>query len=188
VDVYGKEVTLLRKAEKEQLVAEMQTALDEARHLVISTYRGLTVKDITELRRAIRSAGGRMRVVKKTLFRRALEGREEAGLGEHMEGPVAVTFVSGDLEVLLKEMESFAGRHEELEFRAGWIDSQLFDGGQVAQLASLPSREVLLAQLLSALSGPLTQLVTVLEAVPRDLVLTLQALADQHASHAPATA
>jgi large subunit ribosomal protein L10 len=178
----------LRKAEKEQLVAEMRSALDDAGHLILSTYRGLTVKEITELRRAIRSAGGKMQVVKKRLFRRALEGRDEAGLTEYMEGPIAVTFVSGDPAVVLKGMESFADTHDPLQFIAGWIDSQLFDGSQVTELASLPARDVLLAQLLSTMLGPLSQLASVLEAVPRDLVLTLKALAEQRAGEAPTPA
>jgi large subunit ribosomal protein L10 len=166
----------------------MQEAVADAQHLIVSAYRGLTVKDITELRRVVRGAGGKMRVVKKTLFRRALEGRAQAELSEHMEGPVAVTFVAGDPTPVLKEMESFAVKHQELEFRAGWIDNQLLDGGRLAELASLPPREQLLAQLLSAMQGPLYQLVGVLQAVPRDLVLTLEALAKQRAGEAAAPA
>jgi len=176
----------VRKAEKEQVVAESARGVDEAVHLIVSGYRGLTVKDITELRRRIREAGGQMRVVKKTLFRRALEGRDQALLGEYMEGPIAVTFVSGDAIAVLKAMHEFARDHEQLDFKAGWVDSQLLQGAQLEELATLPPREELLGRLLAAMSWPVAQLVTMLQAVPRDLVATLHAVAAQREGEAAA--
>lgn len=178
----------MRKAQKEEMVAHFQGLLEECRHLIVSGYRGLDVKAMIQLRRTVTAAGGELRVVKKSLFRRALGEGESARLTEHMEGPVAVTFVSGDPDAVLKEMQAFARTHPQLEFRGGWVEEELLDGEQVGELASLPPRQMLLAQLLSGLSGPLTQLVGVLQAVPRDLVLTLEALARQREGEAGATA
>jgi large subunit ribosomal protein L10 len=178
----------VRKAQKEEMVAHFQGLLGECRHLIVSGYRGLDVKAMIQLRRAITAAGGELRVVKKSLFRRALGEGESVGLAEHMEGPVAVTFVSGDPDAVLKEMQAFARTHPQLEFRGGWVQEELLDGEQVSELASLPPRQILLAQLLSGLSGPLTQLVGVLQAVPRDLVMTLDALAKKREGEAGATA
>jgi large subunit ribosomal protein L10 len=178
----------VRKDEKQEIVVELQQALDAADNLIISGYRGLAVKEMTALRRAITDAGGRMRVVRKTLLRRALAGRDEEKLAEYMEGPIALTFVPGDAVPVLKSMSEFARAHEQLEFRGGWIDGTPLDGGLLVELASLPPREELLARLLAAMQGPLAELVATLQAIPRDLVLTLQAASAKRAGEAEAGA
>ena len=178
----------MRRDEKEKIVGELQQSLDAADSLIISGYRGLTVKDITELRRGISEVGGRMRVAKKTLLLRALEGRDEALIAEYMEGPIAVTFVSGDAMPVLKSMSAFARTHEHLEFKGGWIEERGVNGDQLVEIASLPPRDELLARLLASVQAPLSQFVSTLQAVPRDLVLTLQALSEQRAGTAGAEA
>jgi len=180
------EVKRVRKDEKAQVVAELQESLETAENLIVSGYRGLTVKDVTELRRAIAEAGGRMQVVKKTLLLRALSGRDEQGIAEHMEGPVAVTFVSGDATPVLKAMSAFAKTHEQLDFKGGWVERQVFDGGQLVEIAGLPPREEMLARLLSALQAPMSLLAASLQAIPRDLVLTLMAVAEKQTATAEA--
>jgi large subunit ribosomal protein L10 len=180
----------LRKAQKGQVIDELQQALAVGPHIIVTGYRGLTVKDLTQLRRTLGKLGAKVKVVKKTLFRRALGDDARAGLAEHMEGPVAVTFVSGDAVSVLKEMSTFAKTHNQLEFRGGWVGSQLFDARQVVELATLPPREELLGRLVGVLSAPLSQLVGTLQAGPRDLVLTIQAIIQQReeAGAAPAAA
>ncbi len=176
----------MRKAEKEQMIAELQQALEECQHLLVCSYRGLNVKGMTQLRRLIRQAGGRLRVVKKTLFRRALGEGERAGVSEYLEGPVAVAFISGDALRVVKEITAFARAHEQVEFKGGWVEERLLDGGQLAELATLPPRTELLSKLLGCLSAPLANLVAMLQAVPRDLVLTLQAVAKKREGEAEA--
>ncbi|MFB3883415.1 MAG: 50S ribosomal protein L10 [Armatimonadota bacterium] len=169
----------MRKDEKEQVVAELVEELAGAGSLIISGYRGLTVKELTELRRGIAGFGAHTRVVKKTLLLRALSGRDEERVGEHMDGPVAVTFVSGDPMPVLKSMSAFAKTHAALEFKGGWIERRAVNGKQVLEMSALPAREELLARLLASMQGPLVNLVMTLQAVPRDLVLTLQALVEK---------
>jgi large subunit ribosomal protein L10 len=178
----------VRRDEKEQVVAELQQELQAATSLIISGYRGLTVKELTELRRNIGGLGGRMRVVKKTLLLRALAGRDEEGIGEHMEGPVAVTFVSGDPMPVLKSISAFARTHEELGFKGGWIERRAVSASQLVEIAALPPKEEILARLLASLQGPLVSLVATLQAVPRDLVLTLRALVHKRTGEAGASA
>ncbi len=178
----------MRREEKQEVVAELEQALDAADNLIISGYSGLAVKEITALRRSITDAGGRMRVVKKTLLRRALAGGEREPLIDYMEGPIALTFVPGDAAPVLKNMSAFARDHEQLEFRGGWVDGVPLDGGQLVELASLPPRDELLARLLAAMQGPLSGLVTTLQAIPRDLVLTLRAVSEKRAGEAGAGA
>jgi len=178
----------VRKAEKQQVVVELEEWLRGCEHLIISGYRGLDVKAMAQLRRAIREAGGQLRVVKKTLFQRALGEGDETGLIQYMEGPVAVTFISEDPLPVLKGMSAFARTHEQLDLKGGWVDGQLLTGGQLNELAALPPREELLGRLLTMLSAPVAQLAAVLQAVPRDLVLTLQALAQQREGEGGAAA
>jgi len=178
----------VRKSEKQEVIANLQNALESAAGLILSGYRGLTVKDMMELRRAVTAAGGEMRVVKKTLFFRAVEGRNEAAVKEYMDGPVAVTFVSGDTVAVMKAMDAFAGTHDELEFKGGWIEGDAFDANQMMVIAKLPPREELLARFMASLQSPLVKLIGVLQAVPRDLVLTLQAVAEKQSGEAPAGA
>lgn len=178
----------MRKSQKEQIVTELQQELSSADSLIISGYRGLTVKELTELRRAISGFGGRLRVVKKTLLLRALAGRDEEQIGPHLDGPVAITFVSGDPMPVIKAMSAFARTHEELDFKGGWIERSAVSGPQMLEIAALPPREELLARLLGALQSPLAALVMTLQAVPRDLVLTLRAVAEQKAGEAGASA
>lgn len=178
----------MRKSRKEEMVAEFTAALQEAEHVVLTDYRGLSVKEMTELRRAVGEAGGRLRVARNSLFLRALAGSEQSGLGEFLIGPVAATFVSGDPAPLLRAMTAFARRHEQLAFKGGWVDSRVYGAADMETLANLPPREQLLATLLASLSAPISQLAAILQAIPRDLVLTLQALAAQKEEQAGAAA
>jgi len=174
----------VRKSDKEQIIAELQQELGAAGSLIVSGYRGLTVKELTELRRSIGGLGAHLRVVKKTLLLRALSGREEEQIGAHLEGPVAVTFVSGDPMPVIKAMSAFARTHEELDFKGGWIERGAVSGAQLLDIATLPPREELLGRLLGALQAPLASLVMTLQAIPRDLMLTLQAVAEKRGSEA----
>ena len=178
----------MRKDEKGHVVVELQQELESASSFIISGYRGLTVKELTELRRNIGNLGAHVRVVKKTLLLRALAGRDEEAVGEHMDGPVAVTFVKGDPMPVLKNMSAFARTHDELDFKGGWIERRAVNGTQLVEIAALPPRDEILARLLGALQGPLVFLIGTLQAVPRDLVLTLQALVEKRTGEAGASA
>jgi large subunit ribosomal protein L10 len=170
------------------VIAELESMLEPRPHIIVTGYRGMKVKELTELRRTLAKLNAKVRIVKKTLFQRALGSDARSGLAQHMKGPVAITFVQGDAAGVLKEMSTFARTHQQLEFKGGWVESQLFDGAQVAELATLPPREMLLSRLAGVLSAPLSQLVGTLQAVPRDLMMTLQAVAKQKEEAAGAAA
>lgn len=178
----------MRKERKAEVVAELGELLAQHPHVVLTGYRGLTVKEMTQFRRALASLGAQVKVIKKTLFQRALAGQAREGLTQHMEGPVAAAFVAQDPVAVVKEMSAFARQHPALELRGGWVEGRLYDGGQLGQLAALPPREELLGQLLGMLMAPLTQFASVVQAGPRDLVLTLQALARQREGQGAAAA
>ena len=178
----------MRKAEKQQVVAELEEMLSQPGAVVLTDYRGLKVKEVGELRRLLAKTGARTRVVKNTLLRRALGEGERAGLAAFLEGPVAMTVAPGDALAVLKEITAFARTHQTLALKGGWVESRVFSGAELTEMAALPPREELLGRLVGVLSAPLSQLVGVLQAVPRDLVLTLQALAKQKEEQAGAAA
>jgi large subunit ribosomal protein L10 len=168
----------VRKQEKAGVVEELRVAMQEHGSVILTDYRGLTVKEITELRVKLAAMGVSVRVVKNTLLSRALT-EEQRGLAEFLKGPIAATFVPGDPAPVLKEMSAFAKTHDELKFKGGWVESRAYGGPDMAALATLPPREQLLGMLVSVLNAPLSQLVGTLQAVPRELVLTLMSLAEQ---------
>jgi len=178
----------VRKAQKEQVVAELEEVLKQPGSVILVDYRALKVREMGELRRALAKAGGQVRVVKNTLLRRALEGHERAGLTQFLEGPVAMTLAPGDPVAVLKEMATFARTHQQFELKGGWSEGRVFSGADLTEMATLPPREALLGRLVGVLSAPLSQLVGTLQAMPRDLVLTLQALAKQREQQAGAPA
>lgn len=176
----------MRKDEKGQVIAELQQDLKGAGSLIVTGYRGLKVKEFMEVRRNLRGLGAQMRVVKKTLLLRAMEGRDETGIAAHLDGPVVITFVPGDPMPVLKAMSAFAKTHAAMDFKGGWIERRVVNGPEVVIIAALPPREELLARLLAAMQGPLVLLVGTLQAVPRDLVMTLQALVEKRSGEAAA--
>jgi len=177
----------VRKSEKGEVVEDLRAAMQQCGSVILTDYRGLTVKEITELRVKLAGLGVSLRVVKNTLLQRALS-EEQQGLAEFLKGPIAATFVPGDPAPVLKEMSAFAKTHDELQFKGGWVEARAYSGADVAALATLPPREQLLGRLVSVLNAPLSQLVGTLQAVPRDLVLTLMALVEQREGAAAAAA
>jgi large subunit ribosomal protein L10 len=167
----------VRKKEKVKVVESLQESLQNS-SVILTDYRGLTVKSITELRTSLLKLGGRMRVVKNTLLERSLT-EEQQSLVQYLKGPVAATFVTGDYAAVLKEMTNFARTHPQLQFKGSWVDARAFGPQETAALATLPSREQLLGMLVAVLSSPLSGLVGTLQAVPRDLMLTLMSVAEK---------
>jgi large subunit ribosomal protein L10 len=178
----------VRKQKKHAIVAELQEMLNDQPALVLVDYRGLSVHELSELRQTLTEVGGRLRVVKNTLFRHALGDQTSAALDQFLAGPVAVTFVEGEVVPVLKALTEFAAKHAALSLKGGWIDKACMEAARLEVLATIPPRDQLLAQLVATLIAPLRELVGVLQAVPRDLVLTLQALAQQKESQAGADA
>jgi large subunit ribosomal protein L10 len=172
---------MLRK-EKEAVIAEVAQLLSDSENLFVSDYRGLTVEQLTELRGKLRESGATFRVVKNTLGGIAAEraGRESArGL---LSGPTAVTFCGDDPVAAAKALAEFARANPQLEVRGGLLEASLIDAAGVKALASLPPRDVLVAQLVGTMAAPLTGLVTVLQGTIGGLVRALNQVAEQRAA------
>ncbi|KIA78905.1 MULTISPECIES: 50S ribosomal protein L10 [Chromobacterium] len=139
--------------DKKAVVAEVSAQLAEAQTLVIAEYRGIEVSSMTKLRAQARENGVYLRVLKNTLVRRAVEGTPFAGLADQMVGPL-VYAVSADPVAAAKVLHQFAKADDKIIVKAGSYDGKVLNAAQVAELASIPSREELLSKLLYVMQAP----------------------------------
>ncbi|WP_077368855.1 50S ribosomal protein L10 [Anaerosalibacter sp. Marseille-P3206] len=165
--------------EKQRIVEEIKGKVDEAQAVVLVDYRGLNVEELTELRSKYREAGVEYKVYKNTMMRFAFKDAGYEDFNEHLTGPNGVAFGFDDPVQVAKITHEFAKEHEKLEIKAGIVDGKIIDIEEVKSLASLPSKEVLVAQALAGLNAPITGFVNVLQGNIRNLVYALDAIRKQ---------
>jgi large subunit ribosomal protein L10 len=163
----------LNQAKKDQLIEKYETDLATAQHAFVMGYQGIKVGQVTALREKVRQSGGTYVVVKNTLALRAIDGKALADLKEHFTGATAVAYTNGDVVALAKTLTQFAKEVPAIQFRGGLVEQQAIRGDQIKDIASLPSREELLARLLFLLQSPIARFVRTLAAIPRDFVVVL---------------
>lgn len=163
------------KAEKQTELAELEQAFRQADTAVLIDYRGITVPQVTELRRQIRAVGARYVVVKNTLAKRATVGTSFESLNAHFKGTTALVHTSSDPVAMAKTLTAFAKTAPVLKVKAAVVQGQAVDAGAVGELATLPGKPELYAKLLYVLNAPAQGLVTVLSGVQRGLVTALSA-------------
>ncbi|KNF08009.1 50S ribosomal protein L10 [Gottschalkia purinilytica] len=163
---------------KKQVVDEIKEKITGSQSVVLVDYRGLSVEEITDLRKKYREAGVDYKVYKNTLMRLAFKDAGLEDFNQYLTGPNAVAF-SNDPVAPAKITSEFSKDHKDLEIKAGIVDGKLIDLDEIKELAELPSREVLVAKALGGLNAPITGFVNVLQGNIRNLVYALNAIKDK---------
>ena len=162
---------------KKEVVAEVTARLAKAQTVVLAEYRGLAVEDITVLRKEARANGVYLRVLKNTLARRAVKGTPFEKLADQMVGPLAYG-ISDDPVSAAKVLQAYAKKNEKLVIKGGMMPNYLMTAKEVGALASMPSRDELLAKLMGTMQAPVTKFVQTLNEVPTKFVRALAAVRD----------
>jgi large subunit ribosomal protein L10 len=170
----------ITKDKKQQILKGYVDSLNESEAVVLVQSRGLTVAEVTELRNKIRETGGKYSVVKNTLFRLALEQAEKP-VPDCVQGPITAMFCPEDIAPTVKALTDFAKELQDREFKVvgGIIGGDVLNGKGAEALASIPTKDTLYAQILTAMNGPATQTAGVLASSIRQVVTVLQAGAVQ---------
>jgi len=166
----------LNRDEKASVVRELSDKFAKASIAVVSDYRGLTVSEFEELRIALKKCGSEVKVAKNTLLRKASENSSFAPLNDHFTGTTAVAISYGDPVSPAKILVEFAKTHEKLQIRSAVLEGKLLSFADLIALSTLPTKDVLLSQLLSVMNAVPTGFVRVLNAIPQKFVYALQAL------------
>jgi len=167
------------REKKGQLIESMDSKLERAKSAVIVDYKGLKVKETEELRRALRAKDVEFSVTKNTLVKIALRKQGIEFDEAVFKKPVAIAFAMSDEVAPAKEIDLFAKKHEAIEILAGILEKKMIDAVAVKQLATLPSREQLIAQVVGTIAAPLTGFVNVMAGNLRGLVNVLNAYKDK---------
>ncbi|MGL4972126.1 MAG: 50S ribosomal protein L10 [Culicoidibacterales bacterium] len=162
--------------QKQQLVNEVAAKMQASQSTIVVDYRGLTVTELTELRRELRAAGVEFKVYKNNLVRRAATELGHDGLLDALTGPNAIAFSNEDVVAPAKILADFAKKHEALEIKSGIIEGKVAELATIQELAALPNRDGMLSMLLSVLQAPI-----------RNMALVAKAIAEQKESGAETT-
>jgi large subunit ribosomal protein L10 len=167
----------LNRQQKAAKIEEVSALVAKAQSIVVAEYRGLDVDSVTRLRKEARGQGVQLRVLKNTLARRAVNDTPFSGLADKLVGPLVYGF-SSDPVSAAKVLSNFAKSNDKLVVKAGAMPNVVMDDAGVKALATLPSREELLAKLMATMQAPIGQFVRTLNEVPARFVRTLAAVRD----------
>ncbi len=168
----------LNLEQKQAVVTEIAAQVRTAQAIVLAEYRGLEVGEMTDLRRKARQSGVYLRVLKNTLARRAVQGTPFEKLSDQMSGPL-IYGISSDPVATAKVLSEFAKSNEKFVIKAGAMPNAVISSADVKALASMPTRDELLATLMATMLAPVAQFVRTLNEVPARFVRTVAAVRDQ---------
>ncbi len=177
------------KARKQEDLNALSEQLSNSKSAMIVSFNKLTVNKDQEFRHQLREAGAKYQVVKNTIARLAVKGTPYEGASEHFKGVSAIAWTDTDAVVLSKAVSKFVKDNADLyTFKAGIVEGRVVDLKQVQAIASLPSKEELISQLLYVINAQAQRIVTVINAVPRDLAVVIKQIGDAKTADAPAIA
>lgn len=162
-------------------VASLKSKLEKRKNFFFTNYSGVKVKDLSELRRLLRTKDAEYKVVKNTLFRRALKELGYEGMDNYVVGPLGVAFMNDEVGEIAKLLRDFGKEREKFSVTIGVIDKVLYSEAQVKTLADLPSREVLLSQIMMMINAPTTRVATGMNQIMASLARGIKAVAEKNA-------
>lgn len=169
----------MERSKKEQVVARLSQELTEAQAVVVTDFKGIPMEQMGDLRLKLRAVGSEYQVAKNTLVKLAAKDTPMSRLSDLMVGNNALGITKGDAAALAKALCDFAKGNDKFVIKGGVLGDKVLSPAQIKALASLPSREVMLATLLGTMNALPTNMVRVLAAVPQKLVYCLAAIRDQ---------
>jgi large subunit ribosomal protein L10 len=162
------------RPEKQKEVEALKAKFGAAKGIVLADYTGVTVAEVSELRRKCREAEVEYKVIKNTLARIAAREMDLGDLAGHFDGPIAVALSSVDSIAPARVLAGFMKEYQKMTVRAGYFDGRIYSESEVTEIANLPSREQLLGQVVGMVQGPMTQLVYCIETVLRNVVSVVE--------------
>ncbi len=169
----------LTKAKKAEKVSQLAKELQGSTSAIIGTFAKLTVAQDFELRKTVRAAGGRYRVLKNKLAARAAKGTQIEAALQGLKGVSSVAYTSGDPVALAKALSTWVGENAEFTFKLGIIDGKVINVEEVKQLATMPGKEEIFSKLLFLINAPAQRLATVINATGRDLAVVINQAVEQ---------
>jgi len=170
------------KAEKAETVAQYKKLFKDSSSVFVTDYQGLNVADLTVLRKKLRDNNVKFLVGKNTLFRLAAKETPLTGIERHLDGPTAIAFAADEPATAAKILHDSFKEHDRPRTRAFWLENVAYPGDDIKKLADLPSRDRLYSMVAAAVEAPLAELVRSLEAVHRELIGAIDALAEKRKS------
>src|ERR671930_67067 len=167
------------RTDKVEKVAELKARIQGSQAMFLTDFRGLTVGDVTDLRRSLRESGTRFAVVKNTLMRRAVDDAGAEALRPLLEGPTAVAFVDGDPIIAAKSLVEAIRRFRTMELKGGHMEGKVLSAEQAQSLATIAPREVLLAQMAGVAKAEMARVAYVLQAIQSRFLALIDALKDK---------
>ncbi|HWG88607.1 MAG TPA: 50S ribosomal protein L10 [Candidatus Acidoferrales bacterium] len=161
------------KAKKAEQIEKLNVSLQKASSMIVGTFSKLTVAKDDQLRRTVRSVGGRYQVVKNTLAQRASEGTKVADALKGLKGVTSIAYTEGDPVALAKALSKYVDDNPEFSFKAGVLEGRVISTKEIKALATMPSKEELYSKLLFLINAPAQRLVTVMNAAGRDLAVVI---------------
>jgi len=161
------------KAKKAEQIEKLNVSLQKASSMIVGTFSKLTVAKDDQLRRTVRSVGGRYQVVKNTLAQRASEGTKVGEALKGLKGVTSIAYTEGDPVALAKALSKYVDDNPEFSFKSGVLEGRVISINEIKALATMPSKEEIYSKLLFLINAPAQRLVTVMNAAGRDLAVVI---------------
>ena len=159
--------------EKVDTIEDFKTRLDGAKTVLVTEYRGLTVQQLSDLRKQLRGVSASYKIIKNRLAKLAMTDSDLSKLGPHLKGPTGMVISKEDPVAVAKALHTFARTNQALAIKAGFIEGQVLPPADLKALSELPTKDAIRSQIIGAIQGPLAQLVGLLQATQRDLAYVL---------------